>query len=140
MNSRFSTAVHILTLLASIPAERLPSEFIAASIGTNPVVVRRQLALLREAGLVASKSARGGGWELTRDPRHLTLRQVRHALGAETGFRMHRNEPSPNCTVGQHVRGVLEEVYADADAALMQRLDKWTIASLLDRVRKVSAA
>ncbi|HWT67437.1 MAG TPA: hypothetical protein VN151_15090, partial [Terracidiphilus sp.] len=69
-----------------------------------------------------------------------TLRQVRQALGSETGFRMHRNEPSPNCAVGQHVRGVLEEVYSDADAALMQRLDKWTIASLLDRVRKVSAA
>ena len=140
MNSRFSTAVHVLTLLASMPGERLPSEFIAGSIGTNPVVVRRQLALLREAGLVTSKGARGGGWELTRDPRRITLRHVRQALGAEAGFRMHRNEPSPNCVIGQHVRGVLEDVYADADTALMQRLDRWTIAGLLDRVRKASAA
>ena len=140
MNSRFSAAVHALTLLASMPGERLSSEMIAGSIGTNPVVVRRQLSLLREAGLFTSKGARGGGWELTRDPKRITLRQVREALGAEASFRMHRNEPNPNCVVGLHVRDVLEDVYADADAALMQRLDKWTVASLLDRVRKASAA
>lgn len=140
MNSRFSTAVHILTLLASMPAQRLPSEFIAGSVGTNPVVVRRQLALLREAGLVTSKGARGGGWELTRDPRRITLRQIRAALGSEAAFRMHRNEPSPNCVVGQHVRGVLEDVYAEADLAVMKSLDRWTVATLLDRVRKASAA
>lgn len=58
MNSWFSTAVHILTLLASMPGERLTSEFIAASVGTNPVVIRRQLASLREAALVESKGAR----------------------------------------------------------------------------------
>ncbi len=140
MNSRFSTAVHILTLLASMPDERLPSELIAASIGTNAVVVRRQLALLREASLVTSKSARGGGWELARDPRHITLRQIRAALGDEAGFRMHRNEPNPNCVVGQHVRGVLEDVYAEADHAVMVALDHWTVAGLLDRVRQAAAA
>lgn len=140
MNSRFSIAVHILTLLASMPGERVTSELIAGSIGTNPVVVRRQLALLRAAGLVASKGARGGGWELTRDPQSITLRAVRAALGAEAGFRMHRNEPSPYCVVGQHVRGVLEEVYTEADQAVMRSLDGWTVADLLDRVRKVSVA
>ncbi|MDR3740992.1 MAG: Rrf2 family transcriptional regulator [Terracidiphilus sp.] len=139
MNSRFSTAVHVLTLLASMPAERLPSEFIAASIGTNPVVVRRQLALLREAGLVTSKGARGGGWELTRDPKRITLRQVREALGADGAFRMHRNEPNPNCIVGQHVRGVLGDVYAEAELAVMKSLGHWTVANLLERVRKASA-
>lgn len=140
MNSRFSTAVHILTLLASAPGERLPSELIAASVGTNPVVVRRQLALLREAGLVTSKGARGGGWELGRDPRKITLRQIRAALGEEAGFRMHHNEPSPNCVVGQHVRGALEGIYAEADLAVMKSLGRWTVASLLERVRKAAAA
>src|SRR5690348_16174716 len=93
MNSRFSTAVHILTLLASTPGERMTSEIIAASVGTNPVVIRRQLALLREAGLVESRGARHGGWELARDPAKITLRQVRASLGSEASFRMHRNEP-----------------------------------------------
>lgn len=136
MNSRFSIAAHILTLLASMPEERVTSELIAGSIGTNPVVIRRQLALLREAKLVTSKGARGGGWVLTRNPRKITLRQVREALGQEASFRMHRNEPNPNCVVGQNVRGVLEDVYADADEAVMRSLDHWTVAGILDRVQK----
>jgi len=140
MNSRFSTAVHILTLLASMPEERLTSEFIALSVGTNPVVIRRQLALLRQANLVESKGARGGGWSLTRDPEKITLRKVRDALGAEASFRMHRNEPHPKCLVGQHVRGVLEDVYADAENAVMKSLDRWTVADMLKRVRRATGA
>jgi DNA-binding IscR family transcriptional regulator len=138
MNSRFSTAVHILTLLASSPEERMTSEFIALSVGTNPVVIRRQLALLREAKLVDSKGARGGGWELTRDPAKITLRQVREALGEEAGFRMHRNEPHPKCVVGQNVRAVLEDVYEDAERAVMKSLERWTVADLLNRVLRAA--
>jgi Rrf2 family protein len=140
MNSRFSTAVHILLLLASMPGERLTSEFIAASVGTNPVVIRRQLASLREAGLVESKGARGGGWALGLDPARITLKMVRHSLGAEARFRMHSNEPHPQCAVGQNVRGVLEEVYEEADRAVMRSLEEWTIADLLKRVRRVAGA
>jgi Rrf2 family protein len=135
MNSRFSSAVHILTLLASLPDQRVTSELIASSVGTNPVVIRRQLALLREAGLVESKGARGGGWELARDPAKITLRQVRAALGDEASFRMHRSEPHPNCMVGQHVRGVLEDVYTDAELAVMKSLECWTVAEVLRRAR-----
>ena len=140
MNARFSTAVHILTLLASTPGQRMTSEIIAASVGTNPVVIRRQLALLREAGLVESRGARHGGWELTRDPAKITLKQVRAALGTESAFRMHRNEPHPKCVVGQHVRSALEDVYADAEQAVMKSLQRQTVADLLKRVRNVAAA
>ena len=140
MNSRFSTAVHILTLLASSPGERLTSEFIAMSVGTNAVVIRRQLALLRRAKLVESKGARGGGWALACDPAKITLKRVREALGAEVNFRMHRNEPHPRCTVGQHVRGVLELVYSDAEEAVMQALGNWTIGEMLKRVRRAARA
>src|SRR5579864_2639388 len=100
MNSRFSMAVHILTLLASTAGGRLTSEIIAASVGTNPVVIRRQLALLREAGLVESSGGPHGGWELTRDPAKITLRRVRAALGSEVAFRMHRNQAHRKCIVG----------------------------------------
>ena len=140
MNSRFSTAVHILTLLASMPEQRLTSEFIAASVGTNPVVIRRQLALLREARLVESKGARGGGWTLGRDASRITLKMVRQALGEEAGFRMHSNEPHPDCIVGQNVRGVLEDVYSDAERAVRKSLEHWTVADMLKQVRRAAGA
>ena len=50
---------------ATTPDERLTSEFLAISIGTNAVVIRRLLASLRRAGLVTSKSA-GGSLALNR--------------------------------------------------------------------------
>src|ERR1700753_2864809 len=83
MNSRFFTALHILTRLAATPDERVTSEFLASSIGTNPVVIRRQLALLREAGLVQSKGAKGGGWLLSRKPSAIRLSEIREAPGEE---------------------------------------------------------
>lgn len=136
MNSRFSIAVHILTLLASVAeGERITSEMIAGSVGTNPVVIRRQLAMLREANLVESRGARGGGWNLTRPADKITLHEVRAALGDEARLKMHRNDPSPLCEIGQHVRSALALVYADADAAIDRSLDGWTIRQVLDATR-----
>ena len=136
MNSRFSTAVHILTLLASSSGERLTSERIAGSVGTHAVVIRRQLALLREAGLVDSKGSTGGGWKLTRAPEAVRLDEVRRALGSEASFRMHSTEPHPDCEVGQGVKTALEVVYTSAEAAVEESLRRWTLADLLDGARK----
>ncbi len=139
MNSRFSIAVHILTLLASTPEERLTSEWIAASVGTNPVVIRRQLALLRQANLVESRAARGGGWALTRPPRDIRLSEVKAALGAEAAFRMHKNEPDSACMVGQNVRAALEDVYQKAEQAVTESLSRRTIQDLLTETRQIAA-
>jgi Iron-dependent Transcriptional regulator len=50
-SSRFSVAVHILTLLAHEQGRALTSEYIAGSVNTNPVVIRRMLGLLSKAAL-----------------------------------------------------------------------------------------
>ena len=92
MNSRFSTAVHILTLLASMPGERLTSEFIAASVGTNPVVIRRQLASLREAGLV-QVTAVGTRHIYRLDPRGIG--QMRDWLDSLWAVRSTRSRATP---------------------------------------------
>ena len=136
MNSRFSTAVHILTLLASAPEERITSEMIAGSVGTNPVVIRRQLALLREAGLVESRGARGGGWVLSRNAKDIRLSQVRAALGEEASFRMHKNEPSPQCAIGQNVKSALAGVYREAERAVVESLARWTLEDMVKEARR----
>jgi DNA-binding IscR family transcriptional regulator len=51
-NTRFATAIHIMTLLAKSPQDWLPSEWIAGSININPVIVRKEISVLREAGLL----------------------------------------------------------------------------------------
>ena len=55
LSTRFTVALHILTLLASSREEPLASEYIAGSVNTNPVVVRRLLGRLRQKGFVSSQ-------------------------------------------------------------------------------------
>lgn len=113
----------------------MTSEMIAGSVGTHAVVIRRQLALFRRAGLVDSKGSSGGGWLLMRAPETITLAEVRAALGEEASFRMHASEPHPDCEVGRGVRTALEPVYAEAEAAVEHSLSAWTLADLLQKAR-----
>lgn len=141
MNSRFSLAVHVLTLLASNPDERLTSEFLAQSIGTNAVVIRTMLAKLRRAGLVTSKSAGGGGWRLSLPASDITLDRVRQAAMEGEAAKMHRNSPHPNCAVGRDVRNVLVDVYARANEAMDRELAEFSVAGILaDVLKRESAA
>jgi Rrf2 family protein len=140
MNSRFSLAVHVLSLLATAPEERMTSEFLAMSIGTNPVVIRRLLASLRRAGLVSSKAAGGGGWMLGRSAGEISLAQIRQAISVGESAKMHRNEPHPACAVGKDVRLILRGVYTRADAALDRELSGITVASILSDVLKEEKA
>ena len=52
-SSRLSDVLHVLLHLADADVP-LTSETLAGAMSTNPVVLRRLLAGLREAGLVAS--------------------------------------------------------------------------------------
>ena len=70
-SQRFPVAAHALAYLAHkgaySPAEAAPSAVLAASVPTNPVVVRRVTALLAKAGLIATRpGASGGAWLLHR--------------------------------------------------------------------------
>ncbi len=134
MNSRFSLAVHILCLLAAEPGQRLTSMFIASSIGTNAVVIRRLLARLRRHGLVTSKSAGGGGWMLAQSADQITLDRVRQAATEGETAKIHRNAPAPGCPVGKGVRSALIGLYHHAEIALDQHLAQTTIAAFLASV------
>lgn len=131
MNSRFSLAVHVLCLLAMQPEGRMTSGFLALSIGTNPVVIRRLMAKLREAGLVTSKGAAGGGWMLTRPAAKISLHGVRSALEDEVAMRMHKEQPHPACPVGQGVHQALSLVYGHVDAAIDRALAHVSVADVL---------
>ncbi|MBO3734320.1 Rrf2 family transcriptional regulator [Glycomyces niveus] len=133
-NSRLTTAVHALAWMALASRrgrEVMTSEEIAASLATNPVIVRRSLGELRAAGLVVSRRGAGAGWSLTREPAAITVLEVHEALGAEPLFALHPGTPNLECPVGQGIRPVLTEVYAAADAAVRRELAGHTIADVL---------
>jgi Rrf2 family protein len=138
-SSRFAVAVHTLTLLAyTEPGTPVTSDHIAASVNTSPVVIRRLLATLVDAGLVRTREGSQGGSELTVAPEKITLLHVYRAVEEDDLFTLHRNEPNPNCTVGRSIKHVLQDVTQRAQTAMEQELAQTTIAQILDQVLHTS--
>jgi Rrf2 family protein len=138
VSTRFTVALHILTLLASSSGEALTSEYIAGSVNTNPVVVRRLLGTLRKVGIVSSQPGNGGGWELAKNPDKLTLRDIRRAVNEGSPFSMHNQPPNPKCPVGKNIQQVLGPVYDEAERVMENELSHTTIQSLLRSVQRRS--
>lgn len=135
VSTRYTVALHLLTLLAARPDEALTSEFLADSVNTNPVVVRRLMKTLREVGWVSSRPGTGGGWELTVNPGHLTLAVVRQAMNEGSPFAMHNQQPNPHCPVGRNIQQALGHFYKRAENAMDAELARTTIKSLLRSVQ-----
>lgn len=137
ISSRFSVAVHVLTLLATNPAgELLTSDRMAGSVNTNPVVIRRILGQLKKAGLVEVRAAAGGTY-LRRDPATVTLLEVYRAVAVveEQLFSVHDN-PNPHCAVGRGIQAALDGTLMRAQAALEQELATTTLAQVVAGVRE----
>ena len=93
----------------------LTSDQVAASVNTNPVVIRRCLGDLRRAGLVSVIRGAGAGWSLARLPGEITLLEVYEAVGPEPPFGLHHAEPNLECPVGRGIRPALSRVYGSVE-------------------------
>jgi Rrf2 family protein len=124
-----------LTIFALKRCEALTSEFIASSVNTNPVVVRRLLGSLREAGLVESRTGVGGGWTLLVDPERISLLEILRAVEPHSEvFALHRAEPNPECPCGRHIQDVLTEVYTKVQDGMTRQLASVTVACIARKI------
>lgn len=134
-DGRLSLALHALLHFADAGGA-LTSEAIAAGLGTNPVVIRRTMAGLRDAGIVASEKGHGGGWTLVRPLPAITLGDVYDALGIASAFAIGNRTESPGCLVEQAVNRATGAALAEAEAVLVRRLHAVTLAELAADVRR----
>ncbi len=138
--TRFAVAAHILLMVAADGAEPSTSQRLAASINTNPVVIRRITGQLARAGLVRVRRGPGGA-ELTRPPETITLEDVWRAVNCGSDrplLPLHAN-PDPRCPVGCRVHVVLGEAFGLAERALERALARTTLADLLHEVSAEAA-
>lgn len=128
-NSRLSLALHTLSHMAGDPDRMRTSAGIADHAGTNPVVVRRVLGKLREAGLLTSEKGHAGGWRLARKPQDISLADVYLALDERLVASDEIND-APACSVEhalhKRVSGVLEEI----EKSLVQKLGETSISEV----------
>ena len=131
LSSRFTVAVHTLLVIHVFgQKEKVTSEFIAASVNVNPVVIRRALQTLKAAGMVEVKAGSGGA-SLAKDLKEITLYDVYRAADCVEGSLFHFHEdPNPACPVGRNIHAVLDAHLADAQAAMENELKKVTLADL----------
>lgn len=128
-NSRLSLALHTLSHMAQDTGRTQTSSEIADHASTNPVVVRRVLGKLRNAGLLTSERGHSGGWRLARPSHEITLADVYLAL--EESMVASRLEPEPHsCQVERHLEGRVIEILNEVEATLIDRLASTTIAEI----------
>lgn len=128
-NSQLSDVLHVLLHMAEGEGPAT-SESLAAAMQTNPVVLRRLMSGLREAGFVASAKGHGGGWVISCPLDRITLRDVHEALGAPSLVSLGFREDRPQCLVAQAVNESLGSAVQEAEAALLKRLGAVTLAAL----------
>lgn len=128
-DNRLSRMLHVLLHMARHDGP-MTSDRIAAMLHTNPVVVRRTMAGLREAGFVRSGKGHGGGWTLARDLAEISLLDVHRAVGGPNLFAIGTDSERPDCLVEQAVNQALGDALEKAEAMLLARLDGVTLAAL----------
>ncbi|WP_157219877.1 Rrf2 family transcriptional regulator [Flavisphingomonas formosensis] len=128
-DSRLSGILHVLLHMAE-QGGPVTSEALARAMDTNPVVIRRIMAGLRERGYVRSEKGHGGGWTLARDLATITLHDIYQAIGSPTLLAMGNRTEAPGCLVEQAVNAALDQAFHDAETLLLARLGEVTLAAL----------
>lgn len=116
------------------------SDVMAKAMTTNPVVIRRIMAGLRDEGYVRAEKGHGGGWSLACDLSKVTLRDIYAALGEPSLLAMGNRSESPDCVVEEAVNAALSKSFDEAEAMLLARFGEVTLAALsADVVRRMAS-
>ena len=128
ISSRFTMAIHMFACIDTFSDQKMTSDFMAASIGTNPVIIRKILRQLKAAGLI--EVARGtGGVTITKSLDQITFLDVYRAVECtpeEELFHFHEN-PNPKCPVGKNIHGILDKRLLEVQSAMEEKLSKMTL-------------
>ena len=132
--SRFTIATHMLMIIALKGKDtKVTSDFLAESVGVNPVIIRKTLSQLKKAELITV--ARGtGGAEIIKNLKDISLLDIYQAVEClgKTGqlFSFHDN-PNPNCPVGANIHVVLDEKLLKIQQAMEKELSLTSLAQLV---------
>jgi DNA-binding IscR family transcriptional regulator len=137
--NRFSIGVHILSLLGALRDAEHTSDWMAGSIGVNPVVVRNVTGMLRRAGLVRTQQGVPGTW-LARPLSEVTLLDVYRAVEEEASLFSVHPRPNPKCPVGARIERTLRETFAEAEGAMHAKLAGITMEQVVTRLERSAPA
>lgn len=139
INIQFSSAIHVLLMIALLSDRyKVTSEFIASSVGSNPVEIRKLLSSLRKADII--EVARGsGGAKLKKMPKDITLLDIYSAVDSTSldeliGLHAH---PEQRCPFGRNIYNILAEPYAEIGEAVRQKMSSITLELLCSKLKGI---
>jgi len=135
-NSQFSIAVHILAMLAKSREANIKSEYIAGSVNTNAVVIRRLLVQLNRANLVISQTGSTGGTRLARNAEEIHLAEIYKAVSCGEIFALHGKSPNQDCPIGKNIEAVLCNLQKEIDKTVGEKLSQYTLADVIEMVEQ----
>ncbi len=135
-SSQFNTAIHICIFMHFKQEELISSQTIAESVGTNPVVIRRIIAKLRNRGIIDSVAGAKGGFFLSKSASQISLWDIYEAVKEQNLFPRTR-KINPDCVVSSNLSLLVRDVYDEAELAMKQVFEKVSIEALTHKLGQI---
>jgi Rrf2 family protein len=136
VNQQFTFAVHIMTALAFSPGEVIGSQTLAASVNTNPVVVRRLLMALRRARLIETVTGKYGGAVLRKKSREISLVDIYDAVEPRPVIPVNERRVFRRCHVSCNMKSIMSGVAETTEQAVRKHLRGISLAQLVRKVHR----
>ena len=133
ITSRFTIAVHIITAIDYFKdSEKVTSNFLAGSVGANPVIVRNVMRNLKEAGVIDISQGKSG-ITLAKKLDEITFYDVYMAVDCvndEGLFHFHEN-PNTDCPVGRNIHKSVDGKLMKVQQAMEDEMKRITLADVV---------
>jgi Rrf2 family protein len=133
-SQKFAVAVHMLMILAAhkpgAAGSAMTSSEMAKSVNANPVVLRRVISALAQAGILTTRAGAHGGVWLARAPDAIALDRVRQAVDGAPVV-CSRANVNNECPVALAALGVIDGVAKRVDGAVRATLAELTLSDLV---------
>lgn len=134
-NTRFATAIHILTILSENPDEWMTSDWIAGSINVNPVVVRKEISVLKNARLLESRQGKEGGVRLNKNSNEIQISEIYEAVKNTEVLGKKNKNPNPQCPVGKQINENLDVLFQETDQIVFRFLENKTLKDFAENFK-----
>ena len=138
ITSKFTIAVHVITAIDYFKDhEKVTSNFLAGSVGANPVIVRNVMGNLKEAGIINISQGKSG-ISLAKDLDDITFYDIYKAVDSvsdEGLFHFHEN-PNANCPVGRNIHKAVDEKLLKVQKAMEAEMKQITLSDVVEDTRK----
>ena len=138
ITSRFTIAVHIITAIDYFRDEmKVTSNFLAGSVGANPVIVRTVMGNLKDAGIISISQGKSG-IGLAKRLDEISFYDIYKAIdpvGEEGLFHFHEN-PNIKCPVGRNIHAALDTRLRQVQDTMEKEMKSLTVAEVAADVKK----